>query len=244
VPEIQTIGINYIGINAIPMPNINFSIPQSPPVTLSIGSPIIDVPGCVKYNPANKNSIELVNQDERGSRVMCDGSLPWFEPVNYEPENMVYVQEQSVPPVAPPPETDTPQPDLDIPDTPKEDVPCPGPTDLRVGDMRNAQSNEIVVSHSLSEDGQNCITNYETTTAVEKLLPTTSQVSTTAAIAVVATAAAASTPILLRLVKPLIKQLIKKIKGLLGKKIVKPSRSEIKTNQYREKKGLPPLKKK
>ena len=78
MPEIQTIGINYIGVNSIPLPNINFSIPQTPPVTLSIGSPIVDVPGCVKYNPANKNSIELVNQDERGSRVMCDGSVPWL----------------------------------------------------------------------------------------------------------------------------------------------------------------------
>ena len=64
-----------------------------------------------------------------------------------------------------------------------EDVPCPGPTDQRVGDMRNAQSNEIVVSHSLSEDGQICITNYETTTTIEKLLPTTAQISTTAATA-------------------------------------------------------------
>ena len=124
MPEIQTIGINYIGINAIPLPNINFSIPQTPPVTLSIGSPIIDVPGCVKYNPANKNSIELVNQDERGSRVMCDGTVPWFEPMDYQPENLVYVQEQSVPPVNPTPELETPQPNLDIPETPpKEDVP-------------------------------------------------------------------------------------------------------------------------
>ena len=56
----------------------------------------------------------------------------------------------------------------------------------------------------------------------------------------VATAAAASTPLLLRLIKPLLKQATKKIKGLLGKKIGKPSRAEIKTNQYREKKGLPP----
>ena len=77
---------------------------------------------------------------------------------------------------------------------------------------------EIVVSHSLSEDGQICITNYETTTTIEKLLPTTAQISTTAAIAVVATASAAATPLLLRLIKPLIKQLIKRIKGLLGKK--------------------------
>ena len=219
MPEIQTIGINYIGVNSIPLPNINFSIPQTPPVTLSIGSPIIDVPGCVKYNPANKNSIELVNQDERGSRVMCDGSVPWFEPINYEPENMVYVQEQSVPPIAPPPETDTLQSDLEnIPNTPEEDVPCPGPTDQRVGDMRNAESKEKVVSHTLSEDGQTCITNYEVTSTIEKILPTVPQVTTTAAIAVVATAAAASTPILLRLIKPLLKQATKRIKGLLGKK--------------------------
>ena len=60
----------------------------------------------------------------------------------------------------------------------------------------------------------------------------------------VATAAAASTPLLSRLIKPLLKQATKKIKCLLGKKIGKPSRAEIKTNQYREKKGLPPLKKK
>ena len=219
MPEIQTIGINYIGVNAIPLPNINFSIPQTPPVTLSIGSPIIDVPGCVKYNPANKNSIELVNQDERGSRVMCDGSVPRFEPMDYEPENLVYVQEQSVPPIAPPPETDTLQSDLEnIPNTPEEDVPCPGPTDQRVGDMRNAESREKVVSHTLSEDGQTCITNYEVTSTIEKILPTVPQVTTTAAIAVVATAAAASTPLLLRLIKPLLKQATKKIKALLGKK--------------------------
>ena len=249
MPEIQTIGINYVGVNSItssPLPNINFSIPQTPPVTLFIGSPIIDVPGCVKYNPANENSIELVNQDERGSRVLCDGSVPWFEPVNYEPENMIYVKEQSIPPIAPPSETDTPQSSNlgNIPNTLKEDVPCPGPTDQRVGDMRNAESREKVVSHTLSEDGQTCITNYELTAPIEKYLPSTSQISTTAAIAVVATAAAASTPLLLRLIKPLIKQATKKIKTLLGKKIVKPSRAEIKTNKYREKKGLPPLKKK
>jgi hypothetical protein len=56
------------------------------------------------------------------------------------------------------------------------------------------------------------------TAPIEKYLPSTSQISTTAAIAVVATAAAASTPLLLRLIKPLLKQATKRIKGLLGKK--------------------------
>ena len=218
--EIPTIGIGQINVTPIPVHNINLSIPFTPPVTLQIGSPIVDVPGCVKFNPANKNSIELVNQDERGSRVLCDGSVPWFEPMDYQPENLIYVQEESVPVVAPPPEAKTEQPGMgEIPKTDtEEDVPCPGPTDQRVGDMRNAESREKVVSHSLSPDGKTCITNYELTSPVEKYLPTTSQISTTAAIAVVATAAAASTPILLRLIKPLIKQVIKRIKALLGKK--------------------------
>ena len=218
--EIPAIGIGQINVNSIPVNNINLSTPFTPPVTLQIGSPIVDIPGCVKFNPANKNSIELVNQDERGSRILCDGSVPWFEPMDYQPENLIYVQEESVPVVAPPPEAKTDQPGVgEIPNTDtEEDVPCPGPTDQRVGDMRNAESREKVVSHSLSPDGKTCITNYELTSPVEKYLPTTSQVSTTAAIAVVATAAAASTPILLRLIKPLIKQVIKRIKALLGKK--------------------------
>ena len=102
-----------------------------------------------------------------------------LKPIDYQPENLVYVQEESIPPVAPPPELETPQPNLgDIPDVPKEDVPCPGPTDQRVGDMRNAESREKVVSHTLSEDGQTCITNYELTSHVEKYLPSTSQIST------------------------------------------------------------------
>jgi len=199
IPEIFINKLEVISIDSYIHTPIN-SLPTTPPVSLQIGSPIVDVPGCVKFNPANKNSIELVNQDERGSRILCDGSVPWFEPIDYQPENLIYVQEESVPIVAPPPEAKTEQSGInEIPNTDTEgDVPCPGPADQRVGDMRN----------------------YELTSPVEKYLPTTSQVSTTAAIAVVATAAAASTPILLRLIKPLIKQAIKRIKALLGKKEV------------------------
>ena len=36
----------------------------------------------------------------------------------------------------------------------------------------------------------------------------------------------------------------KRLKKKLGKNVDRPSLSEIKTNKYREKKGLPPLKKK
>ena len=239
--------ISEILINTVSIPEVKSyyftpvqSLPQNPPVTLQIGNPIIEVPGCVIFNPANEKSINLVNEDERGNRVLCDAGTPSFTPMDYQPENLIYVKDAAAPDVQPAPEVETPQPDLDNLPQNKE-TPCPAPNQPRVGDLtRNGE--EIVVGHELQ--GTTCVVLYEPSSPVEKLLPNTSQVSTTAAIAVVATASAAATPLLLRLIRPLIKQLIKKIQGLLGKKIVKPSRAEIKTNQYREKKGLLPLKKK
>ena len=66
------------------------------------------------------------------------------------------------------------------------------------------------------QNGQ-CVVLYESTTAVEKFLPSTNQVSTTAAIAVVATASAAATPLLLRVIKPIIKKTVDTVKKKLGK---------------------------
>ena len=64
------------------------------------------------------------------------------------------------------------------------------------------------------------------------------------ALAVVATAGAAATPLLIRVIRPVIKKLWTTIQKKLGKKVDIPTRTEIQTNKYREKKGLPPLKKK
>ena len=85
---------------------------------------------------------------------------------------------------------------------------------------------------------------YEPTTVAEKFLPSTNQATTTLAVAVIATAGAAATPLILRVVKPIITKIYKTIQKKLGKDVRKLSKSEIETNKYREKKGLPPLKKK
>ena len=213
--------IPEILINTVSIPELNNyffspiqSLPQNPPVTLQIGNPIIEVPGCVVFNPANEKSINLVNEDERGNRVLCDAGTPSYTPIDYQPENLIYVQDAVAPDVQPAPEVDTPEPNLDnIPQN--NELPCPAPNQPRVGDLtRNGE--EIVVGHELQ--GTTCVVLYEPSSPTEKLLPNTSQISTTAAIAVVATASAAATPLLLRLIKPLIKQLTKKIKGLFGKK--------------------------
>ena len=220
-----------------------------PPVVLNIGNPIVNMPGCVKAHqdnqmhalglPKDKN---LVDQDPDRVMTLCDAQVPSYDAMNYEPEQLIITREAEVPPVEPPPTPPEFEPDA-IPDTKQDEVPCPGPGQLRVGDLTQS-GDERVVGHQLSEDGKICETLYEPTTAVEKFLPSTNQATTTVAIAVLATAGAAATPLLIRIIKPVIKKIWTTIQKKLGKDVKRLSMSEVKTNKYREKKGLPPLKKK
>jgi hypothetical protein len=95
-----------------------------------------------------------------------------------------------------------------------------------------------------TEDKEVISTEEQPTTRVEDYLPSTTEISTTTSLAVIATGAAAATPLLLRVVKPVIQKLWKTIQKKLGKKITKPTRQDILTDEYRKKKGLSPLKKK
>ena len=217
-----------------------------PPVVLNIGNPIINMPGCVKAHQDNQMHVSglpkdknLVDQDPDQAMIVCDATIPSYDAMNYEPEQLIITRETPPPPIAPPP--DTPQPDVTPPEIPKteEETPCPAPNQPRVGDLTQ-NGEERVIGHELQ--GTTCVVLYEPTTAVEKYLPSTNQATTTAAIAVVATASAAATPILLRIFKPVITKLWKTIQKKLGKDVKRPSLSEVKTNKYREKKGLPPLK--
>ena len=228
-------------------PNVDHLVP---PVVLNIGNPIVDMPGCVKMHRDNQyhnNGLpidrNLVENDPDRAMIVCDAEVPSYDAMNYEPEQLIITRPQEVPPVAPPPDVEAPE----VPPTgdlgKKEDVPCPGPGNLRVGDLTQS-GDERVVGHKLSEDGKICETIYEPTTAVEKFIPSTNQATNALAIAVIATAGATATPIILRIVKPILTKIWKTIQKKTGKKIIPPTRAEIMSNKYREKKGLPPLKKK
>ena len=207
------------------------------------------MPGCVTMHKDNKDHVtgrpfdkDLVNQDPKGSTTLCPhGEYPTYDAMDYEPEQLIITRETPPPPVSPPPEVESPQP----PDTSNvakdKEIECPAPNQPRVGDLTQ-KGDERVIGHEI-QNGQ-CVVLYEPTTAIEKFLPSTNQVSTTAAIAVVATASAAATPIILRVLKPVITKIWKTIQKKLGKDVKRPSMAELKTNKYREKKGLPPLKKK
>ena len=248
--DIPNITIPQFGTNEVWLNGVPFVPSNHPSVTTQIGFPIVEMPGCVKMHKDNQDHVtrmpfdhDLVNQDEKGSTTLCPhGEYPTYDAMDYQPEQLIITREVPPPPVEPPPTPPEFKPDA-IPDTKQEEVPCPGPGQLRVGDVTQS-GDERVIGHELSEDGKTCVTLYEATTTVEKYLPSVNQTTTTVAIAVVATAGAAATPLLLRIFKPVITKLWKTLQKKLGKKIEPPTRAEIQANKYREKKGLPPLKRK
>ena len=224
------------------------SVPNNdPPVTIQLGFPIVELPGCVEAHPDNKigaNNLpldrDLVNDDPNGVTVLCpNGEYPSYNALNYEPEQIIPTTPAPPPPVAPP----APE----IPDTgsiiPPEKTPCPGPSQLRVGDVTQS-GDERVVGHRLLDDGKTCETLYEPTSVIEKYLPPLNQASTVTSLAIVATAGAAATPLLIRIIKPVVKKIWTTIQKKLGKDVKRLTQAEVRTNKYREKKGLPPIKKK
>ena len=228
-----------------PIPNIH------PPVTVNVGFPIVHMPGCVEAHNDNNREGQpwdknLVEDDQggayTGAGVLCpDGSLPFFHSMNFEPDRVLdtIVAKRGEPP-PPPPAADTSK--VVKPD---EDVECPGPNSPRIGDVAQNKT-EKVSGFELSENGKICIVLYEDIGVVEQYLPAPQVVATTGGIAVVATTSALLAKpladLLLKVVKPAVKKAIGKIQKMLGQTPYRPTASEIQTNQYREKKGMLPLK--
>ncbi len=228
--------------------------PPVVPVTSVIGKPIVDMPGCVEaHTEDDGKGGSLTKNDPKGVRVYCDAGTPSFNAMDYEPEQLTIITEAPVPAI--PNSEVPPAPEVAAPAIPKtdtkEDPPCPPPNAPRIGDVSQS-GDEAVSAFELQIDPANptekiCVTLYEPLNVVEKYLPSAQVVTTTAGIAAAATTSALLAKpladLLLKVVKPVVKKLLTKVQTLLGKTPVKPSRSEVIADQYRLKKGLPPLKK-
>ena len=246
IPDVQNV---YIPRWMTTQPNVDYLLP---PVVVNIGNPIIDIPGCVKAhrdNKRHKNNIpvdkDLVENDSGEAMTLCpDGSYPHYDAMNYEPEQLIMTYESKAPPVAPPPE-----PDLNTPETPsipktEGDPECPGPTSLRIGAVGPSEK-EKVVGHELQKNTQGqlvCVELYEDIGIVEAYLPSAAVATTTASIAAVAGASALLAKpladLLLKVFKPAIKQVLGKVNKALGTTPYRLTQDEIRTNEYRVKKGL------
>ena len=265
IPKVDIRNIDSIGNNSIPnvyVPNWMFREPSTdyllPPVVVNIGNPIVDIPGCVtmhKDDKRHKNNISidknLVENDPKNAMTVCpDGSYPTYDAMNYEPDQLQMQYDQKPYRCSGPDCQYNGDGGFGGAGTddfkPKEDVPCPGPNQPRIGDVA-ANQEEKVSGYELQKDPTNpkkeiCVILYEDIGVIEQYLPSAQVASTTAAIATVAGASALLAKpladLLLRVFKPAIKTGLTKVNKILGKTTYKPTQSEIQTNEYRVKKGL------
>jgi len=227
MPEIREIQIRNLDIPPVPDWLMRYpqSIPPVVPVTQNIGTPIVDMPGCVEAHP--DGGPQLAQDDPRGARTYCDGSVPSFNPIEYSPEEMLITK---------PAKTDTRQPEQpEVPKTPElpagaapttAKVDCPTPAQAAkepVGEYLEGFRKKVTGYQLI---GNQCVQQTEKVPIPEQViagLPSAGSVMTTGGIAVVATASAlAAKPladILLKVIKPTIKKVMKKIAAIRGKSV-------------------------
>jgi len=227
-------GVNVISDARVWMRDAPQAIPPVVPVTVLAGTPIVNMPGCVKVHKENvkqrsRNKM-LVDDDPKGNTVLCDAGAPYYDPADYDYRGLTWQDlnpesnetpegiDTGDPPPAP--EIDPPRP----PETPGETagkVECPPPNARRIGDLNQAGT-EKVIGYKLTPDGKICETQWEALGLAEKYLPSVPIVSTTATIALVATSSALLAKpladLLLKVVKPVIKKVVAKVKKIMGKK--------------------------
>ena len=218
--DIKDIRINEINTYRYTAP----SLPVAPPVTVEIGSPIVDIPGCVEaheQNTTKERSGVLSEDDPKGVKTYCDAGVPSFNPMDYNKDKLKFEQEAPVPPVAPPPNTDTEVPKA------KGTNPPPPKCPSREQELLNPvgkiiEGNKKVTGYELV--GKKCLMVTEQLTIPDQIvvnIPNAGKVTATASIAVVATTSALLAKpladLLLRVVKPTVKKVIKKIAAIRGK---------------------------
>ena len=224
--EIQQIGISPLNIQTVRINDIGASIREIPPVTearfigapvtVQMGTPIINMPGCVtahEKSGANKN---VVDDDPKGAKVFCDGQTPSFDPIQYEPENLTIEQSAPVPKIPGPPDAPAPA----APEIPKKPV-------TAVVEEEPAPEPEVPWVEKYLPTPE-----AATTTAAIAVVATTS-----------ALLAKPLADLLLKVIKPVVKKVITKAQKLIGKKVpiesVKDRRDQqrIRSHALRKLKG-------
>ena len=122
--DVPNIIVSKFGTNDIWLKDVPFVPSNHPPITTQIGFPIVDMPGCAKMHPDNKDHVtripfdyDLVNQDPDGVMTLCPhGEYPSYDAMDYQPENLIITRETPPPPVEPPPTPPEFTPE-EIPDT-------------------------------------------------------------------------------------------------------------------------------
>ena len=245
--QIRQLRIPEIESQTLPPPIVSS---LDPPITVNIGLPIVDMPGCVEARNDNNGSQAIFGDDPEGVVTLCGPGVPSYDPINYEPEQMILTGPAETPPVEPPPKT----PPVKTPEVPPPPPPpaakCPTEAQALkepIGTLVDGGTKKIVEYRLV---GKECIPikeDLKIPDQIIKAIPSAGSITTTASIAVVATTSALLAKpladLLLKVVKPVVKKVIKKIAAIRGKKItvesVKDRRDQqrIRSHAIRKLKG-------
>ena len=246
IPDIR---LNNLNIRDVVIPDVPkwmstdppMAVPILPPVTMEIGTPIVNIPGCVEAHKDNKENVNLKNEDDKGVMTLCDAGTPYFVAIDYDRNKMEYTttqKEPPIPPVKPPEKPETPETKTPVVPKTQEPIPeCP----TRAQQLKDpvgkiVEGNRKIVAYETV--GKECLPVFETLSIPDQIIqniPSAGMVTTTASIAVVATSSALLAKpladLLLKVVKPAVKKVMKKVAALRGKKIPPQSVREKRQEQ-------------
>jgi hypothetical protein len=239
IPDVRLNNVRIRDVNIPEVPKWMSSdppvaVPILPPVTTEIGTPIVNIPGCVQAHKDNKENVNLKEADDKGIMTLCDAGTPYYTAIDYDANKIKLEQEPPPPPAyKPPPKPEVPE--APAPAVPKTEAPLPEcPT--REQQLKNPvgkilEGNRKIIAYETV--GKECLPVFETLSVPAQIIqniPSPGMVTTTASIAVVATSSALLAKpladLLLKVVKPTVKKVMKKIATLRGKKIPVQSVSE------------------
>ena len=239
IPEIRINNLRIGDVNIPEMPrwlttDPPVALPIYPPVTTQLGTPIVNIPGCVTAHKDSSENTNLKEEDDKGVVTLCDAGTPSFNALDYD-TNKIKLEQDPPPPPAykPPPKPEPPQ--TKTPPVPKTEAPMPEcPT--RAQELKNPigkilEGNQKIVRYEMV--GKECLPVMEKLSIPDQIvqnIPSAGMVTTTASIAVVATSSALLAKpladLLLKVVKPAVKKVLKKVAALRGKKIPPQSSAE------------------
>jgi len=200
IPNIEIIPISIRPIRSMDIPKYvmspSQSIPTAAPVTVNLGVPIVNLPGCVESNKEqNPKNTALLKDDPNGTLTFCDASLPSFNPIDFNAEDYLQPSKAPVPPYKPP-ETNFTSPQIEVPIIPKTEIP-----------ITKTEEKEVIIQE-------------ENISIIDYLPSTDAIISTTVIAAAAGTSALVARPLanlLLKIIRPIMKKIIKKVSTNFGK---------------------------
>ena len=243
IPDIR---LNNVKISDVVIPDVPKwmstdppqAVPILPPVTMEIGTPIVNIPGCVQAHKDNKENVNLKEADDKGVMTLCDAGTPYYTAIDYDRNKIKLEQEPPKPPAyKSPPKPDTPDTKTPaVPKTPEPEIPqCPSRAQqLKDPVGKIVEGNKKLVRYELV--GKECLPVFDNLSIPDQIIqniPSPGMATATVAVAVTATTSALLAKpladLLLKAVKPAVKKVLKKVATLRGKKI--PPQSVLEKRQ-------------